>query len=231
MDIQETVNTYSDLMALIKSRLNILKDLTDNHRHYPGWAVIELTQLQIRLVCETFAAACHVAHGDLPGTRTSEMREAYRADFLIKKLEKLHPYFYPQPTRQVLASGQPTGWEGASPATDYLTKKQLLESYHAADTILHMGNLRGAVNRTKMKFDYSATINFHNRTIALLNHHNIYLADEPEPGEKLLIRDDGIPIPKRQLVTAMQTTDGGRVQTSLFQRAGSVTLRDGHASP
>jgi hypothetical protein len=86
MDKQAVVNTYANLMTPIKSRLNILRDLIADHRRYPDLIVMEFTQLQIRMICETLTIGCLVAHGDLKATRSGKLTKTYQADYIINEL-------------------------------------------------------------------------------------------------------------------------------------------------
>jgi hypothetical protein len=216
MDMQATLNTYADLMTQIKSRQNILMHVCDNSSGYPEWAVAEFAQLQIRLICETFALGCLVAHGDVPGTQSGKLSDAYRADFIMKALEKLHPYFYPRPTKQVVTGGKVTGWDESTDA--FLTKDTLIKSYNNADGFLHMGDLNDLRAGKQKRLDRASIIDWSNKVVGLLNHHNIYLADAPDPNQQPKLGKDGIPVPKRQIVALMQASAGGVVQTALFTR-------------
>ena len=54
--------------------------------------------LQLRLLCESIALGCLVAHGEITTTRlTSKLRKEWAADRIINQLEQLHPDFYPHP--------------------------------------------------------------------------------------------------------------------------------------
>lgn len=83
MDTQAVLNTYANLMASIKSRQSILRDLISNPRRYPELIVMELAQLQIRMISETLALGCLVAHGDIKATRSGKLTKTYKADYII----------------------------------------------------------------------------------------------------------------------------------------------------
>ena len=223
MNVQDTLNLYSDLMVQIKSRHNVLIDIADNHPHFPLWAKAEIIQLQVRLICETFALACLVAHGDVVGSRSARMQSAYQADFIIKALESLHPYFYPRPTKQIVKNGKVVGWDEVNDR-EYLTKDELLKSYREAADFLHLGDLRDIQTRKQKPFDVAAIQKWSNKVVGLLNHHNIFLADPPD--EKPKLRPDGVPVPKRQILAMMQSTNNGKVQTALFTRADHLPWPD-----
>ena len=85
MDRQAVVNTYANLMSAIKSRINILRDLIANPRRYPDLIIMEFIQLQIRMICETLAIGCLVAHGDIKATRSGRLTKTYKADLIINE--------------------------------------------------------------------------------------------------------------------------------------------------
>jgi hypothetical protein len=106
MDIPLVLKTYSELMTEIKERLAVMNGILNDQKGLPDWAAIEFMQLQIRMICELLALACLVAHGDVKGTRSGRLPKAYEADFILNTLEKLHPYFYPRPSRQIHEGGR-----------------------------------------------------------------------------------------------------------------------------
>jgi hypothetical protein len=125
-----TLHDYCVLMENIKFRTSLMLDLTKNQRGLPIFCVAELLQLQIRMICETLAVACLVAHRNLEGTQSSRLRSAYQADLIMNALEKLHPRFFPRPTEQILKDGKPAGIRDIKDG--FLTKQELLKSYHHA---------------------------------------------------------------------------------------------------
>lgn len=99
---------------------------------------IEFAYLQFRMLCETIALLCLVAHGDIEATRTSKLQKDYAADNIIKKLEQLHPNFYPHP---VTVSSTADGVHLERLSTGFLTKAELVSLYHDCGTRLHRGSL------------------------------------------------------------------------------------------
>jgi|SRR5882724_2304781 len=55
----------------------------------------EFCYLQLRMLCELIAVGCLVVHGDVEGTKG--LCKVWAADKVMKRLEKLHPDFYPHP--------------------------------------------------------------------------------------------------------------------------------------
>jgi len=214
MDVQTTLNTYSTLMEYIKHRHAVLVQVLTQPNTLPDWARAEMAQLQIRGICETFAIACLVAHGDLEGTQTRRMLDAYQADFIIKSLEKLHPHFYPRPSTQIVHEGRVVGWKPIKHG--FLTKPELLKSYRDTGDFLHAADLRSVLTGKQKQFDGAGAMEWASKVIALLNHHHIYLADRP--GEQPFGNDpDGTPIPRRQIVVVMHDASDGRPHAHMFE--------------
>ncbi len=225
MDIDTTLKNYAYLMQSIKTRHAILVDVIQKKRDIPPWAIAELCQLQIRLICELFALACLVAHGDVKGANSARLTTAYQADFIIKSLEKLHPSFYPKPTRQMPQSTN-SFIHLENIEDGYLTKKELLKSYHATGRFLHIGSLQDISKKQKL-FDFAAAMTWANKVVLLLNHHNIPLADDPKAKRSAPMARgrDGTLLPSRMIVFMMQGEDG-LPHASLFELKGAAF---GHA--
>ena len=103
MDYQPTINLYCNLMEEIKRRIEVIVSVERQTIAVPVIVALELCYLQLRLICETIALGCLVAHGDVTGTQSGKMKKAYEADWILNNLERLHPKFYPIPTKQIRA--------------------------------------------------------------------------------------------------------------------------------
>jgi hypothetical protein len=222
MDTVAVLNTYADLMEAIKVRHRLLSRLLANPGGLPGYAVVELSQLQVRMLCEVFAIACLLAHGEVEGTRSGKLIKAYQADLIINALEKLHPAFYPIPSKQVQKGvGQ---FELVRIEGDFLTKEEMLKTYRSTYEHLHAGTLETLVldkdKKKKAVVDPRPARDFARKLVTLLNHHQIYLADEP--GEELARGEDGELVTKRQIIVVMQSDKDGKCHTHLFERMGRV---------
>ena len=222
MDITAVLNTYSALMSDIKERHRLLTRLLVNPGNLPGWAVVELSQLQVRMICEVFAIACLVAHGDVEGTRTGRLVKAYQADLIINALENLHPWFYPRPSKQVAKVTGPAKFDLVPITDQFLTKEELINAYRSSYDFLHAGTLKKLVldQKPRTLVDPKPTAEWARKLVTLLNHHHISLIDPP--GEPIAMGTDGVPVPKRQIIVIMQSANNGQPQASLFERLGRV---------
>ena len=78
-------------------RIAAIDSILAQGQPWPPSLGVEFSFLQLRMLCETVALLCLVAHGDIEATRTSKLQKDYAADNIIKKLEQLHANFYPHP--------------------------------------------------------------------------------------------------------------------------------------
>jgi hypothetical protein len=121
-EYHRVLNQYSQFMEEIKKRQAVINSVLDAKVAVPKIVGAELCYLQLRLICELIALACLTVHEDIEATNSGRLRKAYAADWIIERLENLHPEFYPRPSRQILdAAGRPVRVE---PITDgYLTRR------------------------------------------------------------------------------------------------------------
>jgi hypothetical protein len=221
MDTKEVLAAYCGLMQGIKLRTALMDDLGTNQRGLPPYCVAEILQLQVRKISETLAIACLLVHGDFEGARSARLTSAYQADFIMNALEKLHPRFYPRPTRQILRDGKPYKIEDIKDG--FLTKAELLKSYRDAADSLHMGDINDLLSNKLKTVDGKAIGAWVGKMKVLLNHHVIFLADTPildaSEGEPLRFIE-GDPAPKFQIIAQMATGPHGLPQATVFQAVG-----------
>jgi hypothetical protein len=96
MDRETILDRYRALMEEIKWRSQIIRSAHTLPFPREG-AAIELSYLQLRMICEVISLGCLVIHGDVVASRTVRLRKMYLADTIIAALEKLHSDFYPVP--------------------------------------------------------------------------------------------------------------------------------------
>lgn len=135
----DAINVYASIMEEAKLRVLSINTLTGSGSALPVPLQREYCFLQLRMLCELIALGCLVAHGDMEETKSSALQKAYRAGEIVKRLEKLHPNFYPSPRKPVFNPGHVY-------LSDYdrkfLTKSELITLYGKCGDVLHKGNLR-----------------------------------------------------------------------------------------
>lgn len=141
-NLEEIGLLYSTLMEEIKRRVDVLHLLLDGSHPLPQMAAFELSYMQLRKICEVFALACLVAHGELPDLRRKLVQKTYQADHIIKLLSKLHPRFYHVPGKQRLDPDSQKPVEVITLTTGFLTKDDLVNLYGECGKYLHRGSIR-----------------------------------------------------------------------------------------
>jgi len=136
-------NLYAAIMAEAKSRALSINALTNAGLAIPLQLIRESCFLQLRMLCELIALGCLVAHGDIKDLESSSFQKTYHAADIVKRLEKLHPNFYPVPRKLEFSPGRV---HAADYVGDFLTKKDLISLYGKCGDVLHRGSLRQLLN-------------------------------------------------------------------------------------
>src|SRR5664279_3384166 len=97
----DAASLYSSIMEEAKFRALSINTVTGSAVGLPLPFLREYGFLQLRMLCELIALGCLVAHGDIAGTKASVLRNEYKAGVIVKRLEKLHPNFYPSPRKLI----------------------------------------------------------------------------------------------------------------------------------
>jgi len=179
---------YGAIMEEAKVRLSSLGSAMAGAVGIPKALAREFCFLQLRMLCELIALGCLAAHGDIQGT--TGLRKKYAADDIIKRLECLHPDFYPSPVR---LDGGASKTRFATPIeSGFLTKDELLSLYRRCGAALHRGTLRKLLSeQVPSRADFRDIVVWENLIVVLLTVHFIQLHD----GERMfcMLRnvDDG----------------------------------------
>jgi hypothetical protein len=193
---------YSGLMEEIKTRLSVVRRIVfDGSRGefaFESYILGELCHLQLRMICETIALGCLLVHGDIAATRAGRMQKAYAADWIINRLAKLNPDFYPIPGEHHLKDGF---IEITPPTRPFLTKEKLLNLYNQTARFLHRGTLEGILSPDPKEIDINQIAIWAAEIRTLLDHHLVSLID-----------------PRHQLFVVMQSEGDGKVRTFVVER-------------
>jgi len=160
-----------------KQRLEIIeRALTPEAEASVGYiAVSDLCSVQFRKVFETIALGCLLVHGDIPGTNKLK-DDHYRADKLLRGLERLHPNFFPVPCMVERDSSGRLIKVLPAVAGEWLTKDVLIDLYFKFDQQLHVGKFKKRkLQAHPVDRESLAWILFYSRT--LLQNHLINLRD------------------------------------------------------
>lgn len=114
-------------------------------------AKVEYAYLQLRMICELIALACLTAHGDIVGA--AQLGGEYDADKIIKRLDELHPDFYPKPYMQAAAKDANGIWQNQPVTSGFLSKSELLSLYGRCGGFLHQGGLKKRKAKRSQQLD------------------------------------------------------------------------------
>lgn len=166
---------YCSLLREIRIRMESIDLTLQGKNPIAAFTAFEFCYLQFRLICEALALACLAVHGDIPATKSSKLRLAYRADLIMKHLETLHPNFYPIPS-EIKLIGPMIYRAKKLTGIDYLKKGELLSLYFEADGVLH----RKSINTVEapLSIDFLKIQKTYNKLVMLLAQHQILLSDK-----------------------------------------------------
>lgn len=171
------LNKYCQVMEEVKKRTSVVSHFQSAPEHalYQATA-IETMSLQVRKILELVALGSLVANQDSWNGSLRELRSAWNANDILKKLGKVNPDFYPQPVIEVPKSG-PIKADIQERTEGYLTEEMFGKVYGRLGDILHAKNPLGP----PMDYDYwlTAIPEWMNLIIRLLNSHKIRLLGNP----------------------------------------------------
>ena len=179
---------YCNIMGEIKARHQIILNLYAGVFNVPPLASYELCYLQFRMICELIALGCLAVHGDSGKTLTKRLHDAHEADFILKKLEQLHPRFYPEPGYQL---DRPSGGHVFIPANNPMKKADLIKLYWRCGEILHRGRFKNIKQERVSNFD--DVIPLCRRIADLLKFHRIAFLNS-EDQLWLTMHEEGKPV-------------------------------------
>jgi len=170
----EAAGAYTLLMAEVKARHRCIKTLLEEQTGLQRPFLREFALLQIRMICESIALGCLVAHGDIEATQTKQFGRLWRAGDIIDKLEALHPDFFPVPIAAE-KTGPDVAHFGAGPQ-DALTKADLLGLYGKCGSVLHRGTRDSLWPKAILEgTDFSDIVSWANALHDLLHNHYVLM--------------------------------------------------------
>jgi hypothetical protein len=134
----KAINLYRVLMFESRHRLETINFILEGGTRLSSGIVRELCYLQLRMLCETIAVGCLVAHGDIVEARIKNFEKEWSADKMFKRLENLNPHFFPQ---QMVINGAAHSVT-ANTNPNALKKEEMLTLYGACGDFLHRGTLK-----------------------------------------------------------------------------------------
>ncbi|WP_309605317.1 hypothetical protein [Phenylobacterium sp.] len=170
-DDNAAMETYKSIIEEALLRVHSIDAML---RKSPGLRptfIREYCFLQLRLLCELIALGCLVCHGDIPASKTKAFQKAWVPGEILKKLQDLHPDFYPVP---FVMEDTPSGHHLGDYKDEYLTKDDLLALWSRSGDILHRGNLRKLLKVKMLETLRSDDIiKWNQKILNLLQHHRV----------------------------------------------------------
>jgi hypothetical protein len=143
------VDLYTVLMHEARSRIEALNFILSGRTSLAEGIVRELCWLQLRMLCETIAIGCLVAHGDVVAAFIKKFEKEYAADKIIKLMEGLNPHFFPQ--QAVFGKNQTGSTITANTNDNALKKSEISKLYHRCGKILHRGKFEDVLTSDPLK--------------------------------------------------------------------------------
>jgi hypothetical protein len=167
----DAARVYTSIMEEAKFRALSINTLTGSGFALPVALLREFCFLQLRMLCELIALGCLVAHGDIKETKSATLQKARSAGDIVKRLEKLHPNFYPSPRKLVSSPGHV---HLDDYDREFLTKGELLTLYGKCGDVLHRGSLRQLLEpRNQPPGDFRDIQDWGQKILNLLSVHLI----------------------------------------------------------
>lgn len=191
------IREYANILNEVRVRITGFSTIVKGTSSLPSWLTAELLYLQLRLLCELVAVGCLVAHGDMGKEEVQQLGKRHEPGLILKKLEELHPQFFPRPIS--VTSGENVHHiEHAK--SDFLTKEEFLRLYAECHRHLHRGNLSQIFSQINPKKPprIEDALHWAAQLLALLNCHHIasfiegknlicFLAHEQVGGDALVV--------------------------------------------
>jgi hypothetical protein len=165
---------YADLMDEARIRIHAMRDFITARQLWVPRLLQEFVYLQLRMLCETIALGCLIAHGDV---KDRGILKSWSAAEIIQKLSKLNPDFYPRGIR-IRAEG------GGVHMDEYpvpqITKDELIDLWGRSGNFLHRGSAKNVIaeHGTMLNVDLDTVIALGQKIANLLDQHIISSADK-----------------------------------------------------
>lgn len=124
-------------MGEIRDRVETVEVLVNNETGIKARFARESSYLQLRLICESIALGCIIAHEGFSDLSAQKIQKAYAADQIVNELSKLHDRFYPQPI--AVGKRESTRMTVSDNDIEHLTKDELKNVYRKCGQVLHRG--------------------------------------------------------------------------------------------
>jgi hypothetical protein len=171
---QEFLYIYRRMMEDRRRRLNAIEALVNDETGLEARFAREASYLHLRMICETIALVCIIAHEGFSDLAAVNLKDAYAADKIINALSKLHDRFYPQPIIVERRAGSRMSIRDNT--IEHLSKEELKAVYHKCGGVLHRGTPMKIRTGEEIEKDWIAyVIKQTQLAVNLLAHHALVM--------------------------------------------------------
>ena len=199
------LDKYCQLMEEVKRRTAVVKHFLDGPQHalYEATA-IESACLQIRKILELVVLGSLVANQSAWDGSLRELRNAWNANDILRRLRRINPDFYPQPVNELPQTG-PIKSTIVNREDDFLAEDMFADVYGRLGGIIHANNpIGGPVDYEYWKAEVPKWMRL---IINLLNSHQVRVLDNPN-----------------MFLIHMNDESNGNVTGYVFELLGSGTI-------
>lgn len=175
----EPIVLYAQQMGEIKLRINVINHFINKGGHavYP-LPTAETIALQFRKILEQIAFGSLIANRAAYEATYKNFTRTWKADLLLKDLERINPRFYPIPIRSTPSTIRIGVLDHTPVANGHLTKDDFIEVYEKCNGILHALNpYRGKISILPFQQSFPT---WQSKIMTLLNTHEVHFADYKE---------------------------------------------------
>ena len=198
----QAIDLYRILMFEARQRIEAINLILAGGAKLAEGILRELCYLQLRMLCETIALGCLVAHGDVVEPQINNFEKEWSGEKILGKLETLNPYFFPQQ--------MDFGTEDSVASNDNaITKSELLRLYAISGSVLHRGSLKKIL--THGKINVPQIVNWTQKIEDLLGSHFIPLHATTESAVMIIC---SLRNPAQNMDTTVHRIETGKRQMS-----------------
>jgi hypothetical protein len=183
----QAIDLYRILMFEARQRIEAINFILAGGTRLSEGIVRELCYLQLRMLCETIALGCLVAHGDIVESQIRNFEKEWHAEKILEKLEKLNPDFFPQ--QMVFGGSGIMKSITANTNPNALKKDELPQLYKKCGGFLHRGTLKKITRSNPLtdgRLNVPDIVNWTQKVEDLLGSHLIPLYATAAGGAMLL---------------------------------------------
>jgi hypothetical protein len=173
-DLTREQQLYADLMGEARVRIDAIKSAIDARDRWAPRLLQEFAYLQLRLLCETIAVGCLIAHGNI---KDRSALGSWKVPLIMKTLEGLERSYYPTGIRmQYPKTG---GLHLADYNVPQLSKQELIRLWEISGAFVHRGSFKSmlAAHGKPLVVNLDPIIQYHQKIVHLLDQHFIVGSD------------------------------------------------------